>query len=142
MMSTHSCSCLCGKVTITAEISKNNVGACHCSKCRKWSGGVFLAIEADSVVINGEEHMQVYPSSDWGERAFCKNCGSNLFFRMRESGKTILAAGVLDDNPALIFDHQIFIEEKPDYYDFANQTKNMTGAELFAYIAEQQSGDK
>ena len=30
---------------------------------------------------------------------------------------------------------QIFIDEKPAYYDFANKTKNMTGAEVFAAFA-------
>ena len=36
---------------------------------------------------------------------------------------------------------QIFIDEKPAYYDFANKTKNMTGAEVFAaFGASQRSG--
>ena len=30
---------------------------------------------------------------------------------------------------------QIFIDEKPAYYDFANKTHNMTGAEVFAQFA-------
>ena len=35
----------------------------------------------------------------------------------------------------LVFDHQIFIEEKPSFYAFANETKNMTGEEVFALFA-------
>ncbi len=35
----------------------------------------------------------------------------------------------------MVFDHQVFIDQKPAYYEFANQTKNMTGAELFAMYA-------
>lgn len=31
-----------------------------------------------------------------------------------------------------VFDHQVFIDEKPDFYAFANQTRKPTGAELFA----------
>ncbi|MGU9957631.1 MAG: hypothetical protein ACNYPI_08410 [Arenicellales bacterium WSBS_2016_MAG_OTU3] len=34
-----------------------------------------------------------------------------------------------------ILDHQIFIEEKLDYYNFAEKTHNMTGAEVFALYA-------
>ena len=30
------------------------------------------------------------------------------------------------------FGLQVFIDEKPDYYEFANETKDMTGAEVFA----------
>ncbi|MDD7986767.1 hypothetical protein PQO01_17595 [Lentisphaera marina] len=29
-------------------------------------------------------------------------------------------------------DHQIFIDSKPKFYDFANETHNMTGEEVFA----------
>jgi hypothetical protein len=34
-----------------------------------------------------------------------------------------------------IFDHQIFIDEKSEYYCFSNETQNMTGAEVFAMFA-------
>jgi hypothetical protein len=33
---------------------------------------------------------------------------------------------------SIIFDHQVFIDEKPGFYCFANETHTMTGAELFA----------
>ena len=34
------------------------------------------------------------------------------------------------------FDHQVFIDDKPKYYDFANKTENMTGEEVFASFSE------
>jgi hypothetical protein len=40
-----------------------------------------------------------------------------------------------EENEGLVFDRQIFIDEKPEYYSFANETKNMTGAEVFAQFA-------
>jgi len=36
----------------------------------------------------------------------------------------------------LRFDHQIFIDRKPDYYSFANETKNLTGEEVFAQLRD------
>ena len=33
--------CLCGAVEIEAKTLVAFVGACHCSMCRKWSGGHF-----------------------------------------------------------------------------------------------------
>lgn len=131
-MQEHQGQCLCGRVSISAQVSKHSVGACHCGICRKWSGGVFLAVAVDSATITGEEHMTIYPSSDWGERGFCSHCGTNLFFRMKNGGQMILAAGLLEDDPAWTFDHQIFIDRKPAYYEFANPTTNMTGEEVFA----------
>ena len=38
----------------------------------------------------------------------------------------------LDDRAGFAFTGQVFIDEKPAYYDFANATKTMTGAEVFA----------
>jgi hypothetical protein len=34
-----------------------------------------------------------------------------------------------------VLDHQIFIEQKPGWYCFANTTKELTGAEVFALFA-------
>ena len=128
-------SCLCGNVIIETTKMDINLGACHCSMCRKWSAGPYLAVDCgNEVVIHGEEHVSIYNSSDWAERGFCKNCGTNLFYRLKETKKTIASSELFND-PSLKFDHQIFIEEKPKYYDFSNETKNMTGAEVFAAFA-------
>ena len=45
---------------------------------------------------------------------------------------------LVNELPNLEFDHQIFIEEKPGYYDFANETKNMTGEEVFKMFEDSQ----
>ena len=125
-------SCLCGKVNIHASAMKTNLGVCHCGMCRKWSAGPFLAVDCGTEVrIEGQEELTVYNSSEWAERAFCKNCGTSLFYRLRESQQYIVSSEIFNE-PDLNFDHQIFIDEKPSYYSFSNQTKNMTGAEVFA----------
>jgi hypothetical protein len=43
--------------------------------------------------------------------------------------------GIFEHDEGFVFDVQVFIEEKPQYYSFANKTKNMTGEELFAMFA-------
>jgi len=35
------------------------------------------------------------------------------------------------------YDHQVFIDEKPSMYRFANETEDMTGAEVFAKYGSQ-----
>lgn len=74
----------------------------------------------------------VFQSSDWAERGFCRACGSHLFYRLRQNGQYILPVGLLEDGASWKFDHQVFIDEKPDFYAFANETNDMTGAEMFA----------
>lgn len=131
--------CLCGAVTVTAKLI-GNIGACHCSMCRKWVGGPLLAVDCGSdVAFEGEDNLGVFESSDWAERGFCKRCGSALFYRIKQNNQHLLSPGLFDDQPALVFDHQVFIDEKPAYYDFANETENMTGAEVFAKYAPPSS---
>ncbi|MGW8205861.1 MAG: hypothetical protein ACWGMY_02740 [Hyphomicrobiaceae bacterium] len=44
-----------------------------------------------------------------------------------------------DEKSALKFALQIFVDEKPSYYDFANDTVKMTGLE---FIVMMTAGDK
>lgn len=125
--------CLCGSIRITASSESNSVGACHCKSCRRWGGGPFLEIDCgQAVTIDGEEHLAVFDSSDWAERGFCRNCGSHLFYRLKESGQHMVPVGLFDDRDDLSFTHQVFVDEKPLYYHFGNETREMTGAEVFA----------
>jgi len=129
-------SCLCGAVHISTKTMSHKVGACHCSMCQKWTGGPLLAVNCGSdVSFQGEKNVSVFNSSEWGERGFCKNCGSHLFYRFKPSNQYIVPVGLFDSSEEVIFDHQIFIDEKPNYYCFSNETKNMTGAEVFAMYA-------
>lgn len=62
-------SCLCGAVKYTLAKTPTESATCHCSMCRKWSGGAFVAftVTADEVTITGEEHLNVFKSSDWAD---------------------------------------------------------------------------
>lgn len=126
-------SCLCGAVRIVAGGVNDNVGACHCSMCRKWGGGPLLSVDCGSdVTFEGGKNIGMFDSSDWAERGFCKRCGSHLFYRLKANNLYSMPAGLFDDDLDMVFDRQIFIDEKPSFYCFANETKNMTGAEVFA----------
>lgn len=128
--------CLCGAVQISTKTMSGHVGACHCSMCRKWTGGPLLAVECGSdVSFKGKENISTFDSSEWAERGFCGKCGSHLFYRLKGQNQYIVPVGLFENCDAVVFDHQIFIEEKPSFYSFANETKNMTGAEVFAQFS-------
>ena len=132
-ITTKTGACLCDTVKVLAKTASNKTGACHCDMCRKWASGPFMAVDCGTEVsFEGEENLSIFSSSDWAERGFCKKCGSNLFYKLKETGQFIMAVGVFDDSDSFVFDHQVFIDEKPDYYNFANETRNMTGEECFA----------
>ncbi len=125
--------CLCGAVTFEATPETMAMGVCHCSMCRKWSGGSFMAVECGtSLKIEDQSALGVYTSSDWGERCFCKTCGTTLFWRMRDGSHQVVSAQAFDDPGQFQFVSEIFIDENPGNYAFSNQTKKMTGAEFLA----------
>ena len=129
-------SCLCGAVRVTARTLSRSIGACHCGMCRKWTGGPLLAVDCGTEVsFEGKENVSAFNSSDWAERGFCKQCGTHLFYKLKKNNQYIMPAGLFENLGGAVFDHQIFIEEKPAFYSFSNQTKNMTGAEVFAQFA-------
>ena len=130
-------SCLCGAVRFTTQTMDKSVGACHCHTCRNWGGGPLLAVSCGSEVsFEGEENISIFASSDWAERGFCRQCGSHLFYRLKGNNEYAMPVGLFDDDSQLVFDHQIFIDKKPAFYDFENQTKNMTEAEVFEKYAQ------
>lgn len=130
--------CLCKAVRISADTLAPCIGACHCTTCRTWSGAPWFAVDCKgTVAITGETHITRYASSDWAERGFCSQCGTHLFYRLVAEDKYILSSGIFDDAIAYTFDHQIFIDEKPPWYNFADKTHDLTGPEFFAQYAQQ-----
>ena len=128
--------CLCGRVRFTARPKNHDVGVCHCGMCRKWAAGPFFAVECEGAVeVADASSLGVYRSSEWAERCFCKQCGSVLFYRLVGKDFSVISAEALDDRSGLTLTSQVFIDEKPSYYDFANKTHNMTGAEVFEAFA-------
>lgn len=136
--------CLCGKVRFHVEMDAQGVSICHCAMCRRWTGGPMPGLHPEGpVAIDGEDQLVWYKSSEWAERGFCGTCGSSLFYRMKDIEPSyVIAAGAFDDASAFKIENQIFIDEKPAYYDFAGDIPAMTGAEVFALYAPATASDE
>jgi hypothetical protein len=131
--------CLCGKITVRTP-DNNTLDACHCGMCRRWSGGPALGVPCGTdVQIEGVEHLKVYQSSEWAERAFCGECGTHIFYRLLPTKEYFVPAGLFQDGITFEFKEQIFIDKKPSYYEFTNQTLNLTEAEIFAKFAQSEN---
>jgi hypothetical protein len=125
--------CLCGAVKVTGTIEKEMFDVCHCGMCRKWNGGPGMSAPATrDVQFQGQDSIAVYNSSEWAERGFCKKCGTHLFYRLKKEGTYALSLGLLENTDHFPFELQIFIDQKPDNYSFANETEKLTEAEVFA----------
>ncbi len=128
--------CLCGAVRLTASKAGNHVGSCHCGMCRRWGGGPFMAIACGAdVIFDGEGHIGIFDSSKWAERGFCRECGTHLFYRLKEARQHMIPVGLLNEDKSRVFERQVFVDERPDYYCFADKTEELTGAQLFAKYA-------
>lgn len=125
--------CLCGSIEVVAE-DHEEVGLCHCDMCRRWSGGPMFAVHGGTrVEFKGGEPAR-YRSSDWAERGFCPTCGTHLFYRLVQTDEYALPAGLFQE-AGFRLTSEIFIDEKPAYYELKNQTQKMTGQEVFAMYA-------
>lgn len=124
-------SCLCGVISFTAKNPSITVGVCHCGMCRRWGGGPFMEIDCGTEVsFSDEENIEVFDSSAWAERGFCRKCGSHLFYRLKEINQYMIPVGLLDNQEGLVFDSQVYIDRKPSFYSFSNTTKSLTEAEI------------
>ncbi len=77
------------------------------------------------VTFKGTDQIAVYASSDWAERAFCKQCGTHLYYKLLATGQYFVPAGTFDTE-AFNMASQIYIDKKPAYYSFANHTPMLT----------------
>ncbi|SCB92742.1 GFA family protein [Gilliamella intestini] len=133
-------SCLCGKVKLTVPFENAHLSACHCQTCRKWNAGPLMALAHNGEInIEGQINITHYNSSQWAERAFCKECGTHLYYHLKGTQHYYIAAWLFDDIKQLEFTTQAFIDKKPSCYDFANHTHNMTEADIWAKAAKNSS---
>ena len=76
-------SCLCGGVQFEVTEPFQTVSQCHCTSCKKISGGTGtvsgLARSETIVVVAGEELLRTFQPAEGSAKTFCSRCGSNLF---------------------------------------------------------------
>ena len=133
---TNDCQCLCGAVRFTLPTPLAQLWMCHCSLCRRWAGGAPLnGGLSGTVTLTAGDSLRWYASSAWGERGFCAECGSSLFWRRKgaESG-WIVCAGALPSADRLQLAGHIYIDDKPAYYDMAGDAPRLSGDQFIAGI--------
>jgi hypothetical protein len=76
-------SCQCGGVQFEVPETFEARTFCHCTTCKKLSGGVGTAngrVRSDEVkILEGEELLRTYQPEEGSAKTFCSVCGSNLF---------------------------------------------------------------
>ncbi|HBQ97472.1 MULTISPECIES: GFA family protein [unclassified Roseofilum] len=126
--------CQCGAVTYSAEGMETDVHTCHCNICVRWTGGPAFAVSVGQVTFEGEENISRFDSSEWAERGFCSRCGTHLFYRLKEADQYMLWMGTFDDSTQFKLAGEIFIDQKPHFYDLAGDHPRLTGEEFMDSI--------
>jgi hypothetical protein len=126
--------CLCGACRFAAVPDAMEAGVCHCAICRKWTGGINMAVGCSDVTWNVDAPLKAYRSSAHAERVFCDVCGSNLYWRALDDdpSEQVIALMAFDNPAEFPVTRQIFIDEKPDTYALANEMLTQTGAEAMS----------
>lgn len=103
MADTHRGSCFCRAVEIEATGSPLEMGYCHCSSCRSYSGGPLTAYtlwKAESVqVVEGAELLGRFNKTAMSHRRFCTRCGGHVMTDHPGLGLTDVYAAVLPSVP-------------------------------------------
>jgi hypothetical protein len=76
-------SCLCGGVRFEVTEPFERISACHCTSCKKISGGAGTVSGRASTeairILAGEELLRTYQPDEGSAKTFCSECGTNLF---------------------------------------------------------------
>ena len=82
-MGTYTGTCLCGGVQFEVTEPFLRVSYCHCTNCKKISGGIGTVsgrARSDAIrIVAGEELLTTYQPVEGTAKTFCSVCGSNLF---------------------------------------------------------------
>ncbi len=130
-------SCLCGALTYAIEGEVGGVWMCHCSNCRKASGGsgnaIIIVPRERFTWLSGEDHRVTYALRPSYTITRCKTCGTPL--PAEEDERNIyLTAGTLDDPLGASIEARIFCGSRGDWDhdgpDARHFVERSDGAEL------------
>ena len=107
--------CHCGAIRFRVQGPLRKILMCHCSDCLKISGIGWRASAAHANKLDWltEARPRSCRSSDWAERGFCSECGSQIFYCMHDRPLISIAPGVFDSSEILSVAGQIFLSSHP-----------------------------
>ena len=103
MTSTHKGGCYCTAVEIEVTGTPEEMGYCHCSSCRSYTGAPLVAFvlfkEENVKVTKGADLIGRIRKSEMSERQFCTKCGGHIMTGHPTLGFTDVYAGAIPTVP-------------------------------------------
>ncbi|MGZ9132803.1 MAG: GFA family protein [Nitrospira sp.] len=98
MSDTYKGRCFCGAVEIEATGMPIEMGYCHCSSCRSYSGAPvvsFMLWQTENIrVIQGAHFLSGFNKTGMTDRKHCARCGGHVMSEHPSFGFTDVYAGV------------------------------------------------
>lgn len=115
MAELHTGGCHCGQLRYVVDATLDNVAHCHCSICRRTTGGIvttWATVPLESFRWSTGTPAE-YASSGSCIRYFCPNCGSQLaLFTTLSPGTLDLTIATLDRPEAVPADRHIWVKNR------------------------------
>ena len=136
--------CACGAVRYRLESEPFDAGWCHCRTCQLNSGApamVFASVKAgDLVWTRGADKVRSFPSSGFGHRSFCGECGTPFLMAVDHQPETVyFSVATLDAPERVMPGFHIFWasripwfepkDELPRHAKFRPDTRGLEGTE-------------
>lgn len=135
--------CMCGAVHLTVRPALQELHACHCEMCRRWTGSAFVEFDVmpRDLMVSGP--VKTFASSTWAERAWCDTCGSTLWYRVTIPGheRYSVAAGLFDNAGGFELTKEIYSDCAPKGYAFAGTRERLTKQQTEAKYASLALGE-
>ncbi len=115
--------CHCGALRYRSSVKPVESGYCHCRDCQLLSGAP--AVAWASFPVESFEYTtgtpKIYKSSEYGQREFCDNCGTEICFRDSREMKTVdISAATLDEPERITVEMHTFERSRIRWFEIAD----------------------
>lgn len=111
---------MCGAITFRTAGELRDVINCHCVRCRRFTGHHLAATAVDTaelIIDDGQANLTWYSPVPEAAYAFCRTCGSSLFWRSAtRPARTSICAGTLNLPTRLRTTQAWWVSQASDYH--------------------------
>jgi len=121
--------CSCGAVRFQLCGPRSGISFCHCSRCRRASGGQPLGhiiVAASSLVWDGIPRLARWTAPSGYGRVFCPICGSPAPDAIFDDRAYRVPVGLLDDVALVVTEH-IYVDSEAPWDPDADEAPRYPG---------------